>query len=298
MTGFLQLCAGGLALGAVYALVALGFVVIYRSSQIFNFAHGELVSLGAFAMTGFAGMGLPWPLALLLSMTLVGMVAAGIERSVIRPMIGRPVFATIILTLFVGFILRAFVLVVWGTELRGMPTPWDTMGSFDLMGAAVLYNGVAALAAGGLALAIFYFLLKRTRLGIAMRATNSDQEVALALGIPVGRVFLATWFIAGALAALAGVFLSMFPRSLDANMGYVALAAFPAAIVGGLTSPLGTVIAGVLLGLSEVLAQAYLEPKLGEFGHNIHTVSPYIIMILVLMVKPYGLFGQKEVERL
>lgn len=298
MSSFLQICSGGLALGAVYALVAVGFVVIYRSSQIFNFAHGELVAIGAFSMTTFVAMGLPWVLALLLAMTATGLLAAVIERSVIRPMIGRPIFSTIILTLFVGFLLRAAILIIWGADLRGMPTPWETMASVDFFGATILINGIAAVAVGALSLTLFYLLLKKTRLGISMRATNSDQEVALVLGIPVGRVFLATWFIAGAFAALAGVFLTMFPRSLDSNLGYVALSAFPAAVVGGLSSPLGTVIAGVLLGLAEVMAQAYLEPLLGEFGHNIHVVFPYVVMILFLMVRPYGLLGEKEVERL
>ncbi|MBL4636399.1 MAG: branched-chain amino acid ABC transporter permease [Kofleriaceae bacterium] len=298
MSGFLQICFGGFALGAVYALVALGFVVIYRSSQIFNFAHGELVAIGAFCMTTFVSIGMPWPLALLMAMSVTGLLAAGIERAIIRPMIGRPLFSTIILTLFVGFLLRAAILIIWGTDLRGMPTPWDTMASVEIGGAVILYNGIIAVVLGGIALVLFYLLLKKTRLGIAMRAANSDQEVALVLGIPVGKVFMTTWFLAGAFAALAGVFLTMFPRSLDANLGYVALAAFPAAVVGGLNSPIGTVIAGVLLGMTEVLAQAYLEPLLGEFGHNIHVVFPYIIMIFFLMVRPYGLFGQKVVERL
>lgn len=298
MSAFLQICFGGFALGAVYALVALGFVVIYRSSQIFNFAHGELVAIGAFTMTTLVSLGIPWPLALLGTMVLTGMLAAGIERVVIRPMIGRPLFSTIILTLFVGFLLRAAILIVWGTDLRGMPTPWDTMASVEIGGAVILYNGIIAVVLGGIALVLFYLLLKKTKLGIAMRAANSDQEVALVLGIPVGKVFMSTWFLAGAFAALAGVFLTMFPRSLDSNLGYVALAAFPAAVVGGLNSPIGTVVAGVLLGLTEVLAQAYLEPVLGEFGHNIHVVFPYIIMILFLMIRPYGLFGEKEVERL
>ena len=298
MSSFLQNCVGGLGLGAVYALVAVGFVVIYRSSQIFNFAHGEFVAIGAFLMTTLVSIGVPWPFALLLTMIGTGALAAIVERSVIRPMIGRPLFSTIILTLFVGFVLRAGILIIWGTDLRGMPTPWDTMASFEFFGATVLYNVVAAVIIAAVSLGLFYLLLKKTRLGISMRAANSDQEVALVLGIPVGRIFQATWFLAGAFAALAGVFLTMFPRSLDSNLGYVALAAFPAAIVGGLSSPLGTVLAGILLGLTEVLAQAYLEPQLGEFGHNIHVVFPYIIMIFFLMVRPYGLLGEKEVERL
>ncbi len=293
----MQLIVSGLALGAAYALIALGFVVIYQSSQVFNFAHGEFLTIGGFSMVSMHGLGLPWPLALLAAMVLTGLVAAGVERVVIRPMIGRPVFVTIILTLFVAYLLRALAVVIWDTDLHGMPTPWDPTGSIELWGARILYNSIGAVVSGGLALGVFFALLKYSRLGIGMRATNSDQEVALALGIPVGRIFMATWFLAGMFAALAGVFLSMFPQSLDINLGFTALRAFPAVIVGGLTSPIGAVVAGLLLGLSEVLAQRYLEPLLGGFGHNVHEVFPYVIMIAFLMIRPYGLFGTKDVER-
>jgi branched-chain amino acid transport system permease protein len=298
VSDLIQLSASGLSLGAAYALIALGFVVIYRSSQVFNFAHGEFLTVGAFSMTSLVAWGVPWAVALAGAMAFTGVVAAGVERAVVRPMIGRPVFVTIILTIFVAFLLRALAMIVWGTDMRGMPTPWDTMATAEIGGARILYNSLGAVLAGGAALLVFFALLKYSKLGIGMRATNNDQEVALALGIPVGRIFASTWFLAGMFAALAGVFLAMFPRSLDANLGFVALRAFPAVIVGGLTSPVGTVIAGLLLGLTEVLAQAYLEPHLGAFGHNIHTVFPYVVMILFLMVRPYGLLGHKEVERL
>lgn len=294
----LQLLVSGLALGALYALIALGFVVIYQSSQIFNFAHGEFLTIGGFTMLSMLSLGLPWPLALIAAMAVTGVVAAAIERVVIRPMVGRPVFVTIILTLFIAYLLRALIIVVWDTEIHGMPAPWPTTGRVEIGGARILYNALGAVAAGALALGAFFVILRRTKLGVGMRATNSDQEVALALGIPVGRIFMATWFLAGTFAALAGVFLSMFPNNLDISLGFVALRAFPAVIVGGLTSPLGAVCAGLLLGLAEVMAQAYVEPLLGSFGRSIHTVFPYIIMIAFLMVRPYGLFGTKDVERL
>jgi len=294
----IQLLFSGLSLGAAYALIALGFVVIYQSSQVFNFAHGELVTIGGFSMVTMHSIGLPWPLALICAMLITGVVAAGVERVVIRPMIGRPVFVTIILTLFVAYLLRACVVILWDTDIRGMPTPWPVTGTVEILGARILYNSIGAVVAGGLALAVFFVLLKYSKIGVAMRATSSDQEVALALGIPVGRIFLITWLLAGMYAALAGVFLAMFPSSLDSNLGFIALRAFPAVIVGGLTSPVGAVIAGLLLGVSEVLAQRYLEhPALGDFGHNIHTVFPYLIMILFLIVRPYGLLGKRDVER-
>lgn len=298
MTTFVQLSASGLALGAAYALVALGFVVIYRASHVFNFAQGELLGFGAMLMTTLAGTGVPWVIALVLTMIGTGLLGAAIERVALRPLIGRPVFVTIILTIFVGLLLHAAVVILWGSDPRGMPTPWERTATISILGASVLVSSVGAVVAGAAALGLFFLVIKRTRLGLAMRAAACDQEVALALGIRVGRVFGATWFIASAYAALAGVFLSMFPSSAEPNLGFVALRAFPAVIVGGLDSPLGAVIAGLALGLLEVLAQGYLSPHLGNFGHGFHTVFPYLIMILFLMLRPYGIFGRREVERM
>ena len=297
MTTFVQLLVSGLALGAVYALIALGFVVIYRASHVFNFAQGELLVFGAFTMTTLHGIGLPWPLALFGAMAGTGLLGAVIERVALRPLVGRPVFTTIILTIFVGYLLRAMVHVVWGAAPRGMPTPWESTASVDVLGASVLVSSIVAVVAGALALVAFFVMVKRSKVGVAMRATSTDQEVALALGIPVGRIFGATWFIAGALAALGGVFLAMFPRTVDTNLGFVALRAFPAVIVGGLDSAAGAVLAGLSLGVLEVMAQGYVNPELGQLGQGFHTVFPYLVMILFLVVRPYGIFGRRDVER-
>ncbi len=297
MAELVQLLFGGLGLGVIYALVALGFVVIYRASQVFNFAQGELLAMGAFTMTSLADAGVPWLGAVLGAMALTGLVAAACERLVLRRLVGRPVFVTIILTIFIGFVLRALVVIGWGTDPRGVPTPWETTAVLELGEARVLWNSVAAEIAAAAALAALYLLSRFSRLGVAMRATSDDQEVSLALGIPVGRVFGASWFVAGALAALAGVFLGMFPRTVDTNLGFAALRAFPAVIVGGLDSPAGTVVAALLLGVLEVLTQGYLNARLGAFGHNFHAVLPYLVMILFLVVRPYGLFGTRQVER-
>lgn len=293
----IQLLSSGMALGAVYALIALGFVVIYRASQVFNFAQGELLSTGAFLMIGLCRAGLPWGLALLGAMSLTGLLAAGIERSVMRKLVGRPVFVGAILTIFVGFFLRAAVIIVFGVDTLGMPTPWDTTAVLELGGARLLYNSLAALGAGALVLGAFFLLVRYTKLGVAMRATSSDQETSLAHGIPVGRILGVTWFVAGAFAAVGGVFLGMFPNTVDSNLGLIALRAFPAVILGGLESAGGAVIAGFLLGVLEVLAQAYLNPRLGAFGQGFHTVFPYLVMVLVLVVRPHGLLGRAEVER-
>ncbi len=297
MTEFLQLFVSGVALGAVYALVALGFVVIYRASQVFNFAQGEFLTFGAFMMVTFSGAGLPWPLALAATMLATGALAAAVERGVLRPLVGRSVVASIILTIFVGSVVRVAIILIWGTDARGMPTPWNPMSSVSLGGANVLFNSLGAMLAGGLALGAFFFVLKRTKLGVAMRATSSDQEAALSLGIPVGRIFGSVWFLAGMYAALGGVFLGAFPNTVTPNLGFIALRAFPAAIVGGLDSAGGTVIAALLLGVLEVLTQGYINPLLGTFGQNFHAVLPYLIMVGFLMFRPYGIAGRPLVER-
>ena len=294
---FLQLLFAGLALGAIYALIALGFVVIYRSSQVFNFAHGEILMLGTFIMITLLAIGVPWLAALPVAMVVTGLVGVLIERAVLRPLVGQPVFVTIILTIFVGLVVRILVVAIWGVRTRGMPSPWESTGTTRIAGAVVTHNAIGAVAVTVLVLGVFWWLFQRSKIGVGMRATATDQEVALGLGIPVGKVFMITWFIAGALACLAGVFLGMYPRLVDVNIGLVALRAFPAVLVGGLESPLGAVIGGFSLGVLELLAQGYINPNLGAFGQNFHTVFPYVIMIAFLMVRPYGLFGQREVER-
>lgn len=296
MATLIQLVAAGLALGTIYGLIALGFVVIYRASQVFNFAQGELVLLGAFIMVALARV-LPWPLALVGTMLVTGALAAAVERVALRPLVGRDVVTTIILTIFVGLILRVLIMVVFGPGQRGMPTPWESTASVGVAGARIFVSSIGAMIAGGLALAAFHYMTRHSRIGVAMRATSSDQEASLSLGIPVGRIFGFTWFLSGAFAALAGVFLGMFPRTVDMNLGFIALKAFPVVIVGGLDSAGGVVIAGLLLGVIEVLTQGYVNPALGQFGQNFHEVLPYVIMILFLMVRPYGIGGRAEVER-
>jgi branched-chain amino acid transport system permease protein len=182
-------------------------------------------------------------------------------------------------------------------EPRGMPTPWETTTVVEIGGARILVNSLASVAAGACTLVAFFLLVRYTRLGVAMRAASSDQEASLAHGIPVGKILGTTWFLAGMFAALGGAFLGMFPNSVDSNIGLIALRAFPAVILGGLESAIGAVIAALILGVLEVLAQAYLNPLLGHFGHNFHGVFPYLVMILVLIVRPYGLFGHREVKR-
>jgi len=298
MTDVVMLTAAGLSLGAMYALVALGFAVIYRASQVFNFAHGELLGIGAFSMASLLDAAVPWPVALVVAMAVTRAVAMVVERVVVRPMVGRPVFVTIILTLFVALLLRALTIIVWGVQPHAIASPFG--GAALTVGDAVIeYQTLTQIAVAVVAMGGFFALLKYSKVGIGMRATCTDQEVALALGIPVGRILGTTWFLAGALAGLAGVFAAMKHAMFGhESTAIIAFRAFPAVIVGGLTSPVGTVIAGFLLGLAEIFAPVYLGPSLGSFGMNLQDVFPYLVMILFLMVRPYGLLGTRDVERL
>ena len=297
MSTFLQLTFSGIALGAIYALIALGFVVIYRASQVFNFAHGDLLTFGAYLMVAASAWGLPWPLALTVSLAGTGLLAAVMQHVVLRPLIGRPVFVTVIVTIFLGFLLRIAVLLIWGPDAHGLPTPWRADGSVSVAGVNVLYNTFATIALGAVALAAFFLLLRYSKVGVAMRAVSQDQEASLALGLPVGRILALTWGVAGAFAALGGIGLSMFPRSVEINLAFIALAAFPAVLVGGLESMMGAVVAGLALGVLQVWTQGYVNPLLGDFGHNFHSVFPYLVMIVFLMVRPEGLLGQRRIKR-
>jgi branched-chain amino acid transport system permease protein len=297
METLIQLSLSGLGLGFLYAIVSLGFVIIYRSSQVLNFAHGELVTAGAFFMVSFAAAGLPWGLAFLLTLATTGVLAATIERTILRGLVGRPVFITIIMTLFIGLLLRIAITLIWDVSPRGMPTPWEATTTVDIFGAKVLLGSLAAIATGLSILLIFFLIQRYTTIGVAMRATSLDQEASLALGIPVGRVFGVTWFLAGTFGAAGGVFLGMFPNSVDTNLGFFAFRAFPAIIVGGLESPSGALLAGLTLGILEVFTQTYINPLLGDFGHDFHVVFPYLVMIAFMTFRPYGIFGRREVRR-
>jgi branched-chain amino acid transport system permease protein len=259
-------------------------------------SEADLYTLGG---SGSGGLGLPWGVAAVMAVVVTGLLAVVIERVALRPLVGRPAFVPIIITLFIGFILRTVMVLVWGTGSLPLTTPYDAMAHFTFLGVTIDYTSLWVILASGVVLVLFFLLLRFSKLGIAMRATSSDQETALGLGIPVGKIFGVTWFVAGAFAALAGIFVGMREPSIEATTaGFIALRAFPAVIVGGLESPTGAVLAGLLLGVLEVLTQGYVNDNFGEMSKNFHAVLPYLVMIGVLVVRPYGLFGQRKVERL
>ncbi|WKW11720.1 branched-chain amino acid ABC transporter permease [Pseudogemmatithrix spongiicola] len=297
MSDLVQFLLAGLALGSVYALICLGFVVIYRATGVINFAQGGLVVLGAFLTHEFAvRQGLPFSLAVVLAVAAVAGIGMALERVVFRPMVGQPTFAMILITLGVLFVLEQASAARWGYDVLLIGDPWGVQ-TVQIGGATVKVADLWTLGAAGAALAALFALFRFSTLGIAMRAGAADPEAALAHGISPQAIHGLSWAIAGAVATLAGVFLSAGPKGVDLSLSLVAFRAFPAMILGGLDSPEGAVTGGVLIGLIEVLTAAYLVTAVPGVGANFHVVMPYLVMVVILIVRPYGLFGREEVRR-
>lgn len=297
MSDLIQFVLAGVALGSIYALICLGFVVIYRATGVINFAQGGLVVLGAFLTHEFSvRQGLPFAVAVLLAVLVVAGIGMALERLVFRPMVGQPTFAMILITLGVLFVLEQASAARWGYDVLLLGDPWG-VETVQMAGATVKVADLWTLGAAGAALAALFALLRFSTLGIAMRAGAADPEAALAHGISPQAIHGLSWAIAGAVATLAGVFLSAGPKGVDLSLSLVAFRAFPAMILGGLDSPEGAVTGGLLIGLIEVLTAAYVVTALPAVGANFHVVMPYLVMVLILIVRPYGLFGREEVRR-
>lgn len=298
MTDFVQLLVSGLAVGAVYALVALGFVVIFRATGVINFAQGSLVVLGAYLVHHFSvRLGLPFAAAVVLAVLGAALVAAAIERLVMRPLVGQPIFASILVTLGLVFVIEQVCAAIWGYDLLLIGDPWGVK-TVTAAGATLKWLDLWAIAVTALVVAGFFLLFRRSTLGVAMRAAASDPEAALAHGISPRTIHAISWGVAGALAVVAAVFAAAGPKGVDLTLGLIAFRAFPAIILGGMDSTEGAVAGGVIVGLTEVMAAAYLTPNAPWLGANVHVVVPYLLMILILVVRPYGLFGTAEVRRI
>ena len=273
----------------VYALAAIGFVVIYKASDVINFAQGELLLLGAYLTFFFvAQLGLPWSLGVLLA--LLTAVGAGllIERFVLRPLIGEPIISMIMVTIGLSSLLKGLVNAVWGPRPRPFPA---FVPSGDVrLGSAVLGADrlvIIALTVGLLVALGLFFRVARD--GIAMRAIADDQQAALSMGISIKRVFALAWAMAAASAAIGGVMLANIV-GVSQDIGAIGLRVFPVVILGGLDSIAGAVVGGAIIGLLEAYTGGYI-------GHGVNLIVPFVLLIVVLMVRPYGLFGREIVER-
>jgi branched-chain amino acid transport system permease protein len=284
----------GIGTGSVYALLALGFVIIYKATRVISFAQPAFMLAGAVLVTYLVGP-IGFFLAVPAAAVLTGGLALGIERLAVRPMVGRPVFAIAIITLGIDIAVRVVVNAFIGLDVRQVGDPWG-LATWTLPGGVLLERRHLAmvLTAAVLVAALFAFF-RYTRMGLAMRAASYDQEAALAQGVSVGGVFALSWFLAGVLAAVAGTFVAV-GSSVSGDLWLVALTALPVIILGGLDSLPGAVIGGLVVGIAQEVAATY-QTHAPWLGANFSVVIPYVVMLLVLLVRPYGLFGTREVER-
>jgi branched-chain amino acid transport system permease protein len=289
MDFFLQLGINGLVVGSIYALVALGFVIIYKSSGILNFAQGEFLLLGAYFFLAILEKG-HVPLLPALALTVVCSVILGLllERLVLRPMIGEPIISVIMVTLGLSSILRAVVQGIWGTDTHPFPAIFDS-APVQIGPLPVSRGYLFSVASVAVLLVLFTIFFRFARVGIAMRATAFSQQVALSMGISVKHIFAISWSIAAVVSALGGILLGALRGGIDGSLAVIGMKALPVVILGGLDS-----IAGAIVGVLENLAGGYLDPV---FGGGVKEVAPFVVLVLILMVKPYGLFGKVKIER-
>ena len=298
MNDFIQSSLNGLAQGSIYALLALGYVMIYKATHVISFAQPALMVIGGLSSYHFIvilGVAF-WP-GLILGILTGALVGMAVERLALRPMLGKPVFTLAIITIGIDIVLRVIANRYIGVTPRIIPFPGGNglveFGPYSLPRHSVALILITIVIV--IAMSLFFQFSKT---GLAMRATALDQETSMAQGINVGWIFALAWAMAGGLAAVSGTFLAAGTAGgLEQTTWVIALKALPAIIIGGLDSLKGAVVGGVLVGLVEALAATYQPTAAPWLGGNFSLVAPYVLMLIVLLVKPYGLFGTKEVER-
>jgi len=290
---FLELLISGIAVGSLYALIAMGFVLIYKGTGVINFAQGEAIMVAAFiAYYLVTRFGVPFWLAVPLTLVASGLLGALTERLIIRPMLGEPVFSVVMITIGLSIFLRAMAGIVFGHHNYIFPNPFP-IEPLRIGEIVLSHNHLWSMILSFTLMGIFFFFFKFARLGLGMRATANDQDTATLMGINIKKVFALTWGLSFVVAGLAGIGLANV-MVLNVGLAFVAISAFPAVILGGLESIPGAIIGGLAIGVLENMAGGYLDQMVGG---GVKDVTPFAVLFLVLMIKPYGLFGTKEVER-
>ena len=293
---FIALILNGVSIGLMYSLIALGFVLVYKSTDAINFAQGEFVMMAALIGAVVVGFNVSPIVGAIAAVVIVLAVMIGfgfaLERVVLRPLLGRPIVAVIMATIGLASVLRGLTPIIFGGETRALPLPIPddpvVIGPATLPPIQVLGAGVAILLFVG-----FNWFFKKSRMGVAMRAVADNQQVAQAMGINVERYFALAWAMAGVVSTLGGIIWGSM-LGVDIQLALVGLKVFPVVILGGLDSIGGALIGGLIIGIVESLAAGYLDPYVGGGTKDF---APYVLMILVLMVRPYGIFGRRQIER-
>jgi branched-chain amino acid transport system permease protein len=286
-----QLIVSGLAVGSLYALAALGFVVIYKATDIMNFAHGEAMMVGAFVCYMLVGLNIPFLWAVFISAVFAMVLGLITERLVLRPMIGEAQFAVVMVTIGLSIFLRSVSGIIFGHDNKVFPSPFSQV-AINFKGLVLSHTHLWAMLVSGCMMILFFLFFKYSRSGLAMRGVANDQDTAMLMGISVKRIFALSWGLSFAIGAVAGIFLANV-MVLNIGLSLVAIKAFPAVVLGGLESIPGAIIGGLVIGVLEALVGGYLDQTLP----GVKDLTAFIVLFLVLMIRPYGLFGKKEIER-
>jgi branched-chain amino acid transport system permease protein len=297
MQFFFEVLIGGLLSGVMYSLVALGFVLIYKASGVFNFAQGAMVFLAALTYVGLLEQGLPALAALLATLAVMVVLALGIERVVLRPLVNQPQITLFMATIGLTFFIEGLAQITWGANVRGLdlglqdePIQWVT----DTTGISVSKFDLAAAGVAAILVTLLAVFFNRTRIGRALRAVADDHQAALAVGIPLQQIWAIVWGVAGAIALVAGLLWGA-RNGVQYALTFVALKALPVLILGGFESIPGAIVGGLIIGASEKLAEVYLGPFVGG---GIEGWFPYVLALLFLLIRPEGLFGEKIIRRI
>lgn len=288
-----QIIVSGLAAGGVYGLIALGFVLIYKATSILNLATGEFMTLGAFVcLSVMTQISAPFYIALVATMIFAAVLGIVIERVVLRPLIGEPIIAVIMVTIGLASIIRGLSHMIWSPEYRTFPRifppePLDL--GFAIVPSGLLWGFIFAVACT----AIFTLIFRYTRTGLAMRATAANQQAALSMGISVKRIFALSWSLAAITAGIGGIIIGNI-SGISIHLGHIGLKVLSVIILGGLDSIVGAIVGGFIIGILENFAGVFLD---SIFGGGVKEVVPFVILVIILMIRPYGIFGKAIIER-
>ncbi len=290
MNTFLNLTVYGLSDGAILALAALGFVLIYKATGVINFAQGEFLLIGAYTLySAFVVFRLPMTVAVIVGVTFALGLGVAIERLVLRPLVGESAISVIMVTIGLSALLRAVVQLIFGTKPVEQPAllPRDPVEL--VAGTSVPLNRLLVIGIAAVVLTTFTLFFRRSRHGIAMRAVADDQQAALTMGISVRRIFALAWALAAVSALIGGILLGDMTE-VSGRLATFGLFVFPVVILGGLDSVPGTIVGGLTIGLTTQYVSGYADPGLSQ-------IAPYVLLIAILLVRPYGLFGETRIER-
>ncbi|MBZ4642409.1 MAG: amino acid/amide transporter rane protein 1, family [Deferribacteraceae bacterium] len=293
MEFFIQILVAGVVIGSIYAIVALGFTLIYKSTGVVNFAQGELLLVGAYICLQLT---VEYKLNFVISffVTLLFMFIFGflVEKIFLRKMIGEPIISIIMLTIGLSSVFKSLVQLIWGTDTKTFPQIFSEE-PVEIGNITISYVYIFSIISVAVFLIIFSVFFKKTKVGIAMRAVASDQQAALSMGIDVKRIFALSWAIAAVVSSVGGILIGNI-NGINTSLSQFGLKVFPVVILGGLDSILGAIVGGLIIGILENIAGGYIDPIIGGGAKD---VFPFIFMIVILMIKPYGLFGTVEVEK-